>query len=267
LSRRDLEEVVRSDKLRIETEDSLLALVLELGEDYADLLGSLQSEYLSVSGIDRLLNSISLWDVDESLWLSLCRRLRLQVEPSSKPAFRYYSRSKPFPLDPSRPFDGIICQLTRDCGGNVHTQGVVSITASSTCRNQCYQVVDYNSNEDWFSNNVPNSWIQFDFKNRRISVTNYTIKSDGIGADHLLQWWLDGSNDGNSWTRLDQQNTRELCGNFVVRTFACESMQSSPSSFRFIRLIQTGKDSSGNDHLGMTNLEFFGDLEGPSRDR
>jgi hypothetical protein len=258
LRHENLHEVIRSGKLQIESEDSLLDFVLELGDDFIDLLGCVRTEYLSVSGIDRLLTSISLSELDDSLWLSLCCRLRLFVEPSSDVGSRHRSWTKRFPIDSTRRFDGIIARLTRECGGNVHTKEVVSITASSTCRRQCHQVVDYDWNDYWYSGNSANSWIQFDFKTRCISVTNYTIKSDGDGGCHLLQWSLEGSNDGTSWVTLDQRNTQDLNGNYVEKSYECESRQSSATFFRFIRLIQSGPNSGNHHFLGLTNLDFFG---------
>jgi hypothetical protein len=206
LSHSCLREVCRSDKLQLESEDSLLNSILELGRDYFGFLDSVRSEYLSVSGIDRLLNTISIEDVERELWSSLCRRLRLSVKPESIPESRFCL--KKFNLDSSRPFDGIVSSLSRECGGNVHTQGVVSVTASSTASNQCHHVTDHDWNSYWFSCNSANSWIQFDFKDRRISVTNYSIKSDGSSGYNLVQWSLQGSNDGESWTVMDKRNTQ-----------------------------------------------------------
>jgi hypothetical protein len=142
----------------------------------------------------------------------------------------------------------------------VRRQGIVSITASSTEENQCHQVVDYGWDSYWYSHDQPNSWIQFDFKDRRISVTNYTIKSDGQGGYHLVEWSIEGSNDGNTWIPVDARHTEDLCGDFVVKSYACESRKSAPQFFRFIRLIQTGKNSSNSDYLLLGNLEFFGDV-------
>jgi hypothetical protein len=264
LSHEDLVEVVCCEKLQIETEDSLLNFILDLGEDYFDLLGYVRHEYVSISGIDRLLTSISLSEVDERLWLSLCSRLRLDVQPpsdvQSRTETRYRLPSTRFRLDSSRPLEGIISRLTRECGGNVHTCGIVAITATQNVYNRCHQVADYDWNDFWYSNNTGNSWIQFDFKNRRVAVTNYTIKSDGYGNCHLLQWSLDGSNDGQSWVPLDRRNTRDLDGNYVVKSYACEQQQSSPGFFRFIRLTQTGVNSANNYYLMLGNLEFSGDV-------
>jgi hypothetical protein len=251
-----LRSILESEKLRIETEDSLMDFVVELGRDYFDLLGLIRSEYLSESGIDRLLTTISIVDVDGKLWSSLCRRLRLCVPVSSTGNSRFCRPS--FVLDSNRPFDGIISHLTRECGGNVHTRGIVSITASSNYYNQCYQVADYDWCNYWYSNDETNSWIQFDFKHRQVSLTNYTIRSDKAGCYHPLQWSLAGSNDERSWTTLDQRNTQDLNGDNRVKSFDCKSLQSSTSSFRFLRLTQTGANSSDANYLLLANLEFFG---------
>jgi hypothetical protein len=257
LSHSCLQEVLRSPKLQILSEDSLLDSILELGRDYFELLGTLRSEYLSVTGIDRLLNAISIEEVDGELWSSLCRRLRLFVKPSSIPEFRFCL--KQFNLDQSRPFDGIISSLTRSSGVNVHTKGIVSITASTNSRNQCHQVVDYDWTGFWYSQGYANSWIQFDFKGRKISVTHYSIKSAGNSCHYLLQWSLEGSNDSTSWTRLDQRNTQDLNGNYIVKSYECGSPQ--PSCFQFIRLTHTGANSSNCHNLMLSNVEFFGVLD------
>jgi hypothetical protein len=256
LSHSCLREVFGSDKLQLESEDSLLNSILGLGRGYFDFLGNVRSEYLSVSGIDRLLTSISIDEIDGEVWSGLCRRLRLSVKPQSILESRFCLHH--FTIDSSRRFDGIVSWLTRKCGGNVHKHGVVSITASSSYRHDCCQVADYNWHDYWYSRNQANSWIQFDFKHRQVSVTNYSIKSDGTSCNHLLHWSLQGSNDGQSWTVLDQRDTQDLNDNYIVQSYECGSHQSS--QFQFIRLIQTGPNSSNYNHLMLANLEFFGSI-------
>jgi hypothetical protein len=168
---------------------------------------------------------------------------------------------KDLPFDSSQAFEGILSHLSREGGGNVHTNGILSITTSGNGYNSCHQVVDHDWTEYWFSNDAPNSWIQFDFKNRRISPTHYTIKSDNHGAYHLLKWSLDCSHDGTSWVNLDRRETNDLNGNHVVKSYNCGSLESSSPFFRFIRLTQTGKNSSGRNHLQLANLEVFGKVK------
>jgi hypothetical protein len=262
LKHSELKKIVQSNELRIFSEDWLLDLILELGTDYFDLLGCVHTEYLSQGGISRLLESISREQIDDNLWESLCRRLLLCCPSPQLPESRFQMRD--FGIDSSQPLDGILSHLSLECGGNVHTHEIVSITASSNVRNSCHQVVDYNWTNYWYSKDESNSWIQIDFKARRISPTHYTIKSDGEGGHHLLKWSLNGSNDGTSWINLDRRDTNDLKGDYIVKSYACESIQSSSSSsssspfFQFIRLTQIGKNSSGCDYLMLANLELFG---------
>jgi hypothetical protein len=253
-----LKRILGSEGLRLSSEDSLVDLIIELGTEYFDLLCCIQTEYLSRKGMSRLLESISRYDISEYLWGSLCRRLLLIDGSESLPDSRFVMNA--FGLESRESFKGIISHLSSQCGGNVHTHEIVSITASSNGRNSCHQVVDYDWTDYWYSNNAANSWIQFDFKTRRISPTHYTIKSDGNNGYHLLKWSLDGSNDGTSWINLDRRDTNDLNGPRIVKTYECGSNESSNSFFRFIRLTQTGKDSNGYDYLHLGNLEFHGKL-------
>jgi hypothetical protein len=43
-----------------------------------------------------------------------------------------------------------------------------------------------------------------------------------------------------------------------VMSYACTSPQSSILSFRYVRLTQTGPTASGDNHLVLSKLEFFG---------
>jgi hypothetical protein len=78
----------------------------------------------------------------------------------------------------SSPLNGIIFDLTRRNGGNVHTRGIVSITSSSVIGPYVPQnAADLESNSPFYSENVPNSWICYDFKNMRITPSHYSIRS------------------------------------------------------------------------------------------
>ena len=134
----------------------------------------------------------------------------------------------------------------------------MNITASSNMRGQCHQVTDHGWNNSWFTKNEPNSWICFDFKDKTVSLTKYSLKSDGWRWNHLIQWVIEGSNDGGSWEELDSRNTQDLNGNSITKTYDCQSMRSK--SYRYLRLRQTGKNSSGWDYLRLSEIEFFGVL-------
>jgi hypothetical protein len=177
--------------------------------------------------------------------------LKLDYKRFSGRSFRYSEGNE---------CNGIIHHLTEKCGGNVHEKGVVNITASGTERNVCHNVVKHGWNDFWYSNNTPNSWISFDFKDKSVFLQHYTLKSAGFGHHYFTQWEIEGSNDGNTWESLDSRNTRDLCGNYVVKTYECS--KSKPEEFfRFIRMRQTDKSSNNCDYFMLSEIEFFGTLK------
>jgi hypothetical protein len=154
----------------------------------------------------------------------------------------------------------LIHHLTDICGGNVHERGIVEISCSSTERNQCWQVVDYNWTDYWHSMNSANSWIQFDFKNREVFINRYALKPHKGSSNFLVQWTLAGPRDGTVWELIDSRNTQELVKALDSKMFDCSSQSNERRFYRYIRLTQTGKTSSGQDYLILTNVEFFGSL-------
>jgi hypothetical protein len=152
----------------------------------------------------------------------------------------------------------LISYLCEECGGNVHEKGFVDITCSSRLLGECWEVVNYRWTDYFCTQNVPNGWIQFDFKDRVVSVTHYALKSHSGDYNCLVQWILQGSMDGNTWSVLDTRNTQDLNGPLITKIFECQSDSSVSEFYRYIRFTQTGKDSSGNHHLLLRNIEFFG---------
>ena len=163
-------------------------------------------------------------------------------------------------IDPLNP--GIISHLTRECGGNVHVKGVVEVTASS-CFGEGWEAknaVELGTDSRFCSKKEPNSWIQYDFKERRVSLTSYSIRSSA-GPGFPRSWVLEVSNNGSegSWHVVDcRENNEDLKSQFVTRNFAIRDP--ARASFRFVRLRLTGKNHNGNDTLLITSFEVFGTL-------
>lgn len=104
-------------------------------------------------------------------------------------------------------------------------------------------------------------WICFDFKNRKIKVTNYSIKSHKLGKDghQLKSWKIEISNDGRTWIKIDEhKDCPTLNGSCITGTFTVE-----PNDFsRYVRLHQTGTPWGGHD-LWFYYIEFYGYLKEP----
>jgi hypothetical protein len=121
--------------------------------------------------------------------------------------------------------DGISAHLTRECGGNVHDHHVVDITCGSFEK----ETVGANPHSGAYDNDpdcaaknaadletyscfesayrwegdishTRNNWICYDFKERTIVPTHYTIRTNrnDPGYLHLKSWLVEMSADGEN---------------------------------------------------------------------
>ena len=76
--------------------------------------------------------------------------------------------------DSSKPLEGVIAHLMHSCRGKN-----VEVTASSClARNlQVSSVVELGTNSQFCSDDKPDSWVCFDFKERRLAPTSYSMRS------------------------------------------------------------------------------------------
>ena len=104
----------------------------------------------------------------------------------------------------------------------------------------------------------------FDFKDKQVQLTNYSIKSNhwGVNDDHLKNWVLEVSNDGNDWKPVDEHsNDSSLNGPYKIATFKTKEIQ---SFYQFVRLRQTGRNwhgQPGQYHSAFYLFEFYGKLK------
>ena len=191
------------------------------------------------------------------------KRSALPPLKPAEPAPPVLNKRREFVYNESEKLDGVIAQLTRECGGNVHNKGIVNVTASSVANesNHPKNATEFETKQDFYSQNEPNSWICYDFKERRVIPTSYSARSSygGPGGDNLKSWVIEVSNDRALWTEIDcRNNNNDLNGYYVTARFKISWIPRE--SFRFFRLRQTGKNHRGNDRLELSSLEIFGTL-------
>jgi hypothetical protein len=127
-----------------------------------------------------------------------------------------------------------------------------------------WQLADHGWTDHWRSKDEPNSWICVDFKEKRLRLQHYTLKSPDGGC-YCTDWVIEGSSDGSAWTLIDERHTDDLVGLNLVRTFECQSPDCS-GLYRLIRWTMTdkGKDRPGQARcchvVKLCNIEFFGIL-------
>jgi hypothetical protein len=246
----ELEAILTSPALLLETEDWLLNLIL--GKDlFRVLLRYVQCKFLTSAGIEKFIDSVAIDSIDSKLWSSICDRLR-GVESCRTARFLQL-----FPYA-QRDFDGIIASLNGFCQGNACTNGLVEITSSSQQVGQHYQLVDYSWEGSWYTESKLESWVRVHFVNRKAWITSYSIKSFA-GNSFPKNWVIEVSENENTWREIDRrEGTDVLCKRYIVAHFQCQ--QPYGELCRYVRLRNIGLTNSQNDHLCLCNIEFFGGL-------
>jgi hypothetical protein len=154
---------------------------------------------------------------------------------------------------------------------NPHDLGVVRVTLSSNSgSSQVGRLVAHvppQASRDFnlWTDNVTNSWMAVELLGGgvRVRPTGYMISTDGYGAGgsyHVRNWVLQGSDDGRTWTTLRaHSNDATLSKERTTAYFAIEGV--APGAYyAHLRVLQTGKNATGTDHLTATSLEVYGDV-------
>jgi hypothetical protein len=181
--------------------------------------------------------------------------------------------------------DGIIANLTRECSGNVHNHHVVEVTSRSfekeTLGDNPYSgaykndplcaaknVADLETDSFFGSAYLDsshdilhtcNNWICYDFKERRIVPTHYTIRTywSRPGYSHLKAWFVETSPDRSSWREVTrEEGIKRLNGCRFTATFSVAGGREC----RFIRLVTIGRKHYENDQLRISAREVFENL-------
>jgi hypothetical protein len=162
-----------------------------------------------------------------------------------------------------RPFDGIFARWSAEARGNPARMGYVHITGNSADAardGDLPELVNYDWNRCWTSQNISNSWIQFDFGAKTLFVRDYSLKTYwlGPGYSHMKSWVLEGCNAAGIWMTLDnQEDCHDLNGRSRVQTFP---VAPSPVDIHILRIRQTAKNHHGDNYLILAAVEFFGDM-------
>ena len=271
-----LQLLLSSPSLKINDEDSLYDLVRSRSESdvrFASLFEFVQFEYLSVNRIEDFASFAQehlLENITSGIWTRVCGRLIQETKHGKNPRGST-ARQSEFVCDPSKPLDGIIAHLTRQCGGNVHDKRIVKVTASNFPDNSVHpkNVVDLGTDSEYRSND-DQAWICYDFGERSVIPTSYSLRS---GSQYYLRSWvIEVSKDGteNSWSGIDHRDNNDLNSVHCTRTFTLCDIPSE--SFRFVRIRMTnsgylntgtgfgGTWGSNRYPLALSSFELFGRL-------
>ena len=273
--------IVSNSNLKIESEDSLFDFITHLFDikgkeqheeiDIISFYEEILFDQLSESKFKDFIDRFSGSDMTDKLFkkLSKCFYVNMKDSSSNEDAKNRYKCIKfDFDGNQSHAFEGIINHLTKKSGGNVSDNGTVKVTSSSTNSDRLPRYsVDFKENNMYFQSVYnENSWLKYDFIERKVHPTHYTIKTrNSSEGSYPKNWVIEGSNTGSDiqseWTVLDtRQNDSYLNKNKDIHTYSITNNQNEKKYFRYLRIRITGKDSSNWYHLTLSCLEYFGYL-------
>lgn len=279
LPKRILHSVISNEHLKIESEDALVDFIHnvfsekkeeEENEDEMTLISfyeEVEMGSLSDEKFREVLLKIDASKITARLWSNICNRFCNFVKIKDNRYLKQKERNYLYDGRDDHRFDGIISQLTKECGESVHEKGIVEVTASSEENDSCRRAknaVLFNDTGNWFcSKDMKDSWLRYDFKKQKVRPTHYSIKSKPyiLGDRHPQHWVIEGSNNGRKWKILDtRRDVKSLNGHGVTCTFKIQEKLEENEFYQFLRIKQTGLNTDNNNRLGFSFLEFFGSI-------
>jgi hypothetical protein len=157
--------------------------------------------------------------------------------------------------------EGIICQLTTKCRGNVHNKKMVTVMSKSVDGDRSAfaagNVADLENDREFVSRDAPGQWISWDFHGLIVNLTGYAIRTGSSSSPSLKSWKLEGSLDRVKWVELDRQSGfPDLVAGYGVLSFEV----TKECDCRIIRLTMTGRSHARNYVLALSGFDIFGDF-------
>lgn len=264
-----LTQILYNDRLQLIDEDQLLDFINYLyatDAQYSLFYETVDFQNVSVTKMNEFLSIFDFQDCNKEIWNALSKRLLNDTAINytankSKGQLRYTKSVSKFVSNINKPFSGIINFLRKKSNGNIDNE--IEITSSSCSGNNFPKnVVLYENKEKrFYSNDLKDSWICFDFKNSRVIPSSYTIRSENYaaGISHPKSWVIEVSNDNCSWEIIDEwKDCAFLNGESLIHTF--DIRKPLKNEVRYIRMRQTGPNWYGQNCLVFSAFELYGSL-------
>jgi hypothetical protein len=145
-----LEVVLKDERLKIPSEDWLVDVIHDLGSNFGFLVRYVECKFFSLNGIDKFIELIDPNDIDGLLWSGICDRLRCSIEYIHSPRESGTGGDWDVIAYNNSPWSGIFGHLRRNCGGNIHGKGVVTVMSSGDSSSFSFKVTDENLSSSWY---------------------------------------------------------------------------------------------------------------------
>lgn len=301
-----LYSILCNQKLKLKNEDSLFDFINKLFEENNNSNNDNDDEYpsktefyetieftsLSEEKMNEFLLNFDSNDMTKTLWSKLVKCFYLNQEIVSKVKTveermsLHQTRYSKFDVenkeenekyitieydnDQNNRFKGIITKLGRGDPSNVNKEKIIDVSFSYNGNLQQHQanLFDFNDDKKYFhSEDKPNSWVCYDFKERKVKLSHYSIRSHGVSGktnNRMKTWVIEGSNDNNKWEIIDKrENEESVVDVSASNTFKINENTPTNDFYRYIRIRQTAVNSNNNNYLVLPMMEFFGTIHEP----
>lgn len=206
-----LGRILNHPNLLLKDEDQLLNFVNFLysqSHNFTSLYETVYFECVSSTSISKFISQFDMNCITNSIWRQLSMRLKQEIKVSLKNEISHkYIAFLPFTKD--NEFNGIINYLKMKSDDNIDNE--ISLTFSTNDHENkddnwtdILNILLYNDqSKEFFTKNYKDSWICFDFKDKTIFPTDYTVKTD-VGQ-FLKSWFIEVSNDCKNWEIVDEK--------------------------------------------------------------
>ena len=275
----ELEYILSSSELRIESEDWLFERIEERKGDSYLFIDYINVEYLTNEKMQEVVDKIDNYEVSlhRRLWLSICRRL---VSEGMKPKIEENPRqnkncnknknnkNKDNNEGVIESPTGIIENIRKESrvNNNPYESKLIDVETSQINDGEIKDLFDKSKDTHFRLSNQPNGFILLDFKDKRIKFSKYYFsvpnQKAGYSTGRPKSWLIEGSNDKQTWFNIDKkENDSSLNDYGRSNTFTCQNI--NKEFYRFIRIkeIISHCGSSETHYFMLSELEFYGQIK------
>lgn len=274
--------LISNKHLQIDDEDSLLDFIdtffienqtdqkFNEKDDEIDIYSFyelIEFSLLSEERFKKFLNSFDINQITQQIWQNF-QKCFFNAKKTKKKTKKVINKIENFDYDNNKEnsFKGIFNYLAEESGGNAFLNRTILITSSTNLQEKVLgSVINYNDTKDIYcyqSNGENDSWLKFDFKDRKVRPTYYSIRSSDYDSYNLPRnWVLEGSNTDDNWKILDnRKNDKSLTSSSAIITFKIQEDLEEDEFYRYIRIRQTGMNDCHLYFFKFRSFELFGSL-------
>jgi len=182
-----------------------------------------------------------------------------QLMSASRPYLYDKGANSTISFSPLAPFQGIFSYFQPN---HDELDFKVIVSSCSSYGNEHELVNPEDTLTYWESADKPNQFVEFDFNNKKVILSAYSLKSSSNESDmiHPKAWIVAGSNNQEDWITLHQVDySNDLNGGSLTMSWECNEKQSE-EPFKYIRFEMVEPNHYGNWVFRLSRVELFGTL-------